>query len=149
MAVRIDGLTEAKATLAALPAAFIEVASESIHDGTDIMWSEAEARAPVGPARDPNQGKLKASIGKNTRGDGLQAAVGSSDPKAKFVEFGTNDTPAEPFLFPAFRIGSRVIRGQMRKWADEAGQRARFRTKRGGKRTVTSSSALKARFGKK
>lgn len=142
MAIRIDGLTEAKATFEALPAAFVEVAGESIHEGTDIMWSEAEARAPV------LTGKLKASIGKNERGDGLQASVGSSDPIAKFVEFGTNDTPAEPFLFPAFRIGARVIRGQMKAWADDAGQRARFRTKR-VKKDVNVSSALTARYGTK
>jgi HK97 gp10 family phage protein len=132
--IRIDGLTEAKATIAALPEAFKEVAGESIHEGTDIMWSEAEARAPVGSGRDVHPGMLKASIGKNERADGLQASVGSGVVYAKFVEFGTGDTPAEPFLYPAFRIGARVIRGQMRGWADDAGNRAKLRTKRGRKK---------------
>lgn len=148
MAIRIDGLTEARATFDALPAAFVDVAGESIHEGTDIMWSEAIARAPVGSGRDVHPGQLKASIGKNERGDGLQAAVGSGVMYAKFVEFGTNDTPAEPFLFPAFRTGARVIREQMKAWADDAGQRARFRTKR-VKKDVVVSSALTGRFGTK
>lgn len=127
MTVRVDGLTEAKATLASLPAAFVEVVSESIDQGTDIMWSEAVSRAPV------LTHKLQQSIGRNARPDGLQTAVGSGDPKARFVEFGTGDTPAEPFLFPAFRIGSRVIRSEMREWADDAGKLAKFKTKRGRK----------------
>ena len=148
MTIRVDGLTEAKATFDALPAAFVEVAGESIHEGTDIMWSEAEARAPVGSGKDVHPGQLKASIGKNERGDGLQASVGSGVLYAKFVEFGTNDTPAEPFLFPAFRIGAKVIRAQMKSWAEDAGQRARFRTKR-FKKTVKVTSALAARYGKK
>lgn len=133
MTIRVDGLTELRGTFADLPSAFVEVVSESIDQGTDTMWSEAFNRAPVGPARDPNSGKLKKSIGRNARPDGLQTAVGSSDPKAKFLEFGTGDTPAEPFLFPAFRIGSRQIRGEMRQWADDAGMRAKFKTKRGRK----------------
>lgn len=133
MTVRIDGLTEAKATLALLPESFREVAAESIDQGTDIMWSEAYSRAPVGSGKDRHPGQLKASIGRKVRADGLQASVGSGVVYAKFVELGTGDTPAIPFLYPAFRIGARVIRTEMRAWADEAGNRARFRTKRGRK----------------
>lgn len=143
MAVRIDGLTEAKATFDLLPPAFVEVASETIGTGTDIMWAEAYSRAPF------RTGKLKQSIHRNVRADGLQAAVGSSDHIAKFVELGTNDTPAEPFLYPGFRIGARHIRTEMRAWADEAGMRARFRTKSARKRDVQIPSALRARFGKR
>ena len=149
MAIRVDGLTEARATFDALPAAFVEVAGESIHEGTDIMWSEAVARAPVGSGKDVHPGELKGSIGKNERADGLQAAVGSGVAYAKYVEFGTVNMAAEPFLFPAFRAGARVIRDQMRRWADDAGQRARFRTKRGFIKDAVTSSALTARYGKK
>lgn len=134
MTIRIDGLTEAKETLNSLPQAFRDVASETIAEGADIIWSEAFARAPVGSGRDPHPGELKRSIGKNIRSDGLQASVGSGLVRAKFTEFGTNDTPAEPFLYPAFRIGARFVRGKMRDWADEAGERARFKTKRGRKK---------------
>jgi HK97 gp10 family phage protein len=131
MTIRIDGLTEAKATLDALPQAFRDVASETISEGADIIWSEAFSRAPVGSGKDVHPGKLKQSIGKNIRSDGLQAAIGSGVDYAKFEEFGTSDTPAQPFLYPAFRIGARFVRGKMRDWADDAGNRAKFKTKRG------------------
>ena len=147
MTIFLSGMTEAKATFDALPAAFVEVASESIHEGTDIMWSEAIARAPVGSGKDPHPGQLKASIGKQEWKNGLGAEVGCGVFYAKFVEFGTNDTPAEPFLYPAFRIGAKVIRAQMKAWADSAGQRARFRTKRNLFTNV--SSALMGKYGKK
>ena len=134
MRLRVDGLTEAKETFGLLPEAFVAVAQETIAEGADIIWSEAYSRAPVGTGKDVHPGQLKASIGKNIRSDGLQATVGSGVLYSKFVELGTNDTPAEPFLFPAYRIGARYIRGKIRDWADEAGQRARFRTKKGGKK---------------
>jgi HK97 gp10 family phage protein len=134
VSIRVDGLTEAKETVAALPQAFKDVAVKTIDEGTDIMWSEAFSRAPVGHGKDVHPGKLKASIAKNVRDDGLQASVGSGVVYAKFVEFGTNDTPAEPFLYPAFRIGARYIRGAMKDWADDAGNSARFKTKRGRKK---------------
>lgn len=122
--VRIDGLTEAKATVAALPQAFKDVVAEELLIGSNIILYEANARVPV------RFGKLKASLGRNIRDDGLQIAVGSGDPKAKFVEFPTNDTPAQPFLFPAFRLGARYVRRTMRSWAEKAGERVAFKTKR-------------------
>lgn len=134
MRLRVDGLTEAKETFGLLPEAFVSVAKETIAEGADIIWSEAYARCPVGTGRDPHPGELKASLGKNIRSDGLQATVGSGLHRAKFTELGTNDTPAEPFLYPGYRIGARFIRQEIRGWADEAGQRARFRTKKGGKK---------------
>lgn len=124
--VRVDGLTEAKATVAALPEAFKEQVRESIDIGSRIILSEAGQRVPV------REGVLKRSLGRNVRADGLQAAVGSGDKKARFVEFSTNDTPAQPFLYPAFRLGAKFIRAQMRNWAENAGQQARFKTKRSG-----------------
>ena len=61
---------------------------------------------------------------RNVRDDGLQASVGSGDKKARFVEFATNDTPAQPFLYPAFRVGAKYIRASMRNWAKNAAQSA-------------------------
>jgi HK97 gp10 family phage protein len=122
--VRVDGLTEARATIAALPQAFKDQAIESIDIGSRIILTEAGRRVPVRTT------KLKQSLGRNVREDGLQAAVGSGDYKAKFVEFGTNDTPAQPFLYPAFRTGAKFVRSDMRNWAEKAGQQARFKTKR-------------------
>lgn len=122
--VRVDGLTEAKATIALLPQAFRDVVVEELDIGSRIILSEAGRRVPV------REGKLKRSLGRNVRDDGLQIAIGSGDVKAQWVEFATNDTPAQPFLFPAFRLGARYIRAKMKGWTDDAGNRARFKTKR-------------------
>lgn len=119
----IDGLTQARAALAALPQAFKDVAAETIDEGTDIILNEAFARAPVGHYPDVHPGLLKRSLGKNTREDGLQATVGDGAVDAKFVELGTSDTPAQPYLFPAYRIGARYIRQAMKDWSNEAASR--------------------------
>lgn len=125
LSVRVDGLTEARATVALLPQAFVDVVKEELDIGSRIILSEAGRRVPVRTL------KLKRSLGRNVRSDGLQIAIGSGDPKAKYVEFRTNDTPAQPFLYPAYRLGARYIRAKMKDWTDDAGNRARFKTKRG------------------
>lgn len=122
---RIDGLTEVNAALAALPEAFREVVAQTFEVGGVIIEGEADARVPV------DEGDLKASLGRNTREDGLQVTVGSGDPKARWVEFSTIDTPAQPFLWPGFRIGARFVRKQMRlSWVSDAARKLRLRTKR-------------------
>lgn len=122
--VSIDGLTEALAALDALPEAFREVVAETIDEGADIIEREADFRVPVA------EGDLKRSQGRNDRDDGLQTAVGYGDPKARFVEFATEDTPAQPYLWPAFQQGAKHVRKKMREWGKEAGQKVRARTKR-------------------
>lgn len=112
--VRVDGLTKARATVALLPEAFKTAVRGALEVGGNIILSETNARVPV------RFGKMKASLGRNVREDGLQVAVGFGDPKAKFVEFATNDTPAQPSLFPAFKLGARYVRASMRHWAKQA-----------------------------
>jgi HK97 gp10 family phage protein len=126
LSVRVDGLTKARETVAALPEAFKDQARESFQVFRRIVLTEADRRVPV------RLGTLKRSLGSNTREDGLQVAVGSGDFKAKFVEFATNDTPAQPFLYPAFRAGAKFVRRDMRNWAEKAGEQAKFMTKRSG-----------------
>jgi HK97 gp10 family phage protein len=123
-AVRIDGLTEALAALRDLDPAFRAVAAASIRTGAGIIEDEAHSRVPK------DEGDLDRSIGTNIREDGLQASVGAGDYKARYVEFGTEDTPSQPYLFPAFKRGARFVRKEMRTWAKEAVQKVRFKTKR-------------------
>lgn len=130
LSVRLDGLTEAKATIALLPESFKDVVREALEIGGNIILSETARRVPV------RYGTLKASLGRNIREDGLQIAVGFGDKKAQWVEFATNDTPAQPSLWPAARLGFRFIRGSMRNWTDDAGNRARFKTKRSNRTRV-------------
>jgi len=125
--VTIDGLDEAQATVQALPEAFKDQVRDAIDVGSRIILTEAVRRVPV------RTGALKSSLSRSVRGDGQEAIVASNDFKSKFIEFGTNDTPAQPFLFPAFRLGARYIRRSMRDWAEDAGVQARFRTKKSKK----------------
>jgi HK97 gp10 family phage protein len=125
--VRVDGLTEAKRSLASLPEAFREAAAEAIDEGSEIIWREALRRVPY------DEGDLYRSIQRNVREDGLQAAVGSDQLHARFVEFGTWKDPEQPWLYPAFRVGVRHIRRSMKEWAKKAGQKVRMRTRRGKK----------------
>lgn len=116
--VQVEGLSEAKATVAALPDAFKEGIADAIDVGSAIILTEADRRVPV------RTGTLKHSGSRSVRGDGMEAIVGYSDFKAHFVEFGTNDTPAEPFLYPAFRIGAKYIRKVLRTAANDAAEKA-------------------------
>lgn len=125
LSLKVQGLTEVSAALAQLPAEFRAVVAETIDEGSAIIEAEARVRVPV------DQGTMKRSLGRNVRADGLQAAVGFGDPKARFVEFETKDTRAQPSLWPAFRRGARFIRRELREWAARAGLRVRFKTKRG------------------
>ena len=118
VSVRVDGLTKARKSVALLPEAFKAQARDAIEIGSRIILMEASARAPY------RKGTLKQSLGRNVRDDGLQASVGTGDKKARFVEFATNDTPAQPFLYPGFRAGSKFIRASMRNWARNAAQAA-------------------------
>lgn len=122
-AVSVDGLTELRGTLSDLPAAYRSVVAESIDTGSAIIESEAHGRVPI------DEGDLDASIGRNVREDGLQAAVGSGLDYAPHVELGTENMPAQPWLYPSFLVGARFVRKAMRTWAAEAGRRVRFRTK--------------------
>lgn len=119
----IDGLTQAKANVAALPEAFKEVVRETLEVGSRIILHEAGQRVPV------RYGALKRSLGRNVREDGLQIAIGSGDWKAKFQEFGTNDTPRQAFLYPAYRLGAKYIRAQMKRWAVDAATKVTVRGK--------------------
>lgn len=122
--VEAVGLTEVSAALASLPAEFRAVVAETIDQGSAMIEVDYKAHAPV------DEGDLVRSIGRNVRSDGLQAAIGAGEVHAPFVEFGTNDTPAQPALWPAFKRGTRFIRRQIREWAARAGMRVRLRTKR-------------------
>lgn len=121
--VRIDGLTQVRAALQSWPEALRAEVADAFDIGSRIILTEAAGRVPE------RTGKLKSSLGRNVREDGLQAAVGSSDYKAKFVEFGTEDTPAQPFLWPAFKLGARFVRGQSKQWVAEAGKKITVRAK--------------------
>ena len=143
ISVRVDGLTKARATVALLPEAFKAAARDAIEVGSRIILIEAAQRVPV------RHGTLKASLGRNVRSDGLQASVGSGDKKAKFVEFATDDTPAQPFLYPAFRAGSKYIRADMRDWAKKARDAAITGNVNAGRSSLGGGVSFRTKRGRK
>jgi HK97 gp10 family phage protein len=71
--------------------------------------NDARAFVPV------RLGKLRDGITFTLHKQGFQAAVGVFDKKlfyASFVEFGTSRTSAQPFLFPAYRLNLKRIKGR-------------------------------------
>lgn len=93
----------------------------AFHDGLNdlLSWVADEARrnAPVGdPTEDPTSGEFRDSI--HVVWDGEEGIVVSDSDHARFVEFGTNDTPAQPTIAPAFDAGmshlTEVVGGRMR-----------------------------------
>lgn len=125
VAVRLDGLREARAALQALPEAFRAAVGATIREGAGIIEAEAKRRVPK------RTGELAASIGTNIRSDALQAAVGTALPRGRWLELGTKrGVKARPWLFPAFRRGARHVRKEMRGWGEEAGRKVRFKARR-------------------
>lgn len=124
MPARIEGLAELWAVLENLPGDFVAVVVPTIETGAAIIESEARARVPY------DEGDLERSIETSMREDGLRAAIGADEFYAAFAELGTEDTPAQPYLYPAFRIGARYVRREMRGWGREVGKTLKLRTKR-------------------
>lgn len=122
--VVVRGLAQVRFALSGLPQAFRDEAIPTIETGAAIIESEAKTRVPY------DEGDLERSIETEIREDGLRATVGTDLFYGKFVELGTEDTPAQPYLYPAFRVGARYVRKQMRTWAKGAATRVRTRTKR-------------------
>lgn len=73
----------------------------------------AEAIAPVGGSGDPHPGQYKASFGTTStrrggrRRDRATATVYNSAPYARWVEYGTENTPAQHVLLRAAVAGGR------------------------------------------
>ena len=68
---------------------------------------DAKLNAPV------DTGMLRASI--TSTGSGSEYEIGTNLEYAPFVEFGTRDMAAQPFLFPAFEKGVRDLQKNIKK----------------------------------
>jgi HK97 gp10 family phage protein len=71
----------------------------------------AQARVPV------LTGRLRSEI--RVRRRGLVVAIESPTPYAVFVEYGTSDTPPQPFMAPAFEYGAVRLVREVEKIRDE------------------------------
>lgn len=85
-----------------------------------------------------DEGELQGSIDEHLSDTGLSSMIGSSGTDhAVHVEFGTEDTPSKPALFPAFQANARKFRKNVRDLLKGSEFRLRTRMKR-GKRTVST-----------
>lgn len=117
MNARVDGLTEVKANLQALPEETRGVVSGYVGQWTDETLAGAQRRAPRGET-----GDLARSYGKSVRSDGLQAAVGSSLPRSRYAELGTRKARARPHLYPSFRTANRAFRERIKNTVTDLGK---------------------------
>ena len=113
MVLRITGLNELRERLERLRPE--EVMARALAEQAARMADrvrEGLSEAPGGPGHDEpwlQSGELRNSVG--SQADGLQAAVGSSDPAAVPQELGTAHMPARPFLAPvAAGMGEELAR---------------------------------------
>jgi len=106
--VRVQGIRETQAALAAYPEAVRVGVADAIR--STVHRVHAGARAAV-PRR---TGALAQSVSYWIRKDGLRAIVGSPLYYSVFVELGTRRTRPRPFLFPAFLAGVRQFRADIK-----------------------------------
>lgn len=86
-------------------------ANDVAKESADFTAALARQLAPV------DSGDLKSSISVEKDGDGY--VVAPHTPYDIFVEFGTSDSPAQPFLTPASERGKNIFLNQSREvWKD-------------------------------
>lgn len=107
---------------------------KALADGGDEMVEKAKTLVPF------DKGDLKDSIEwnwtkktqeDNARSPAIVISAGSqqrNDPEfyARWVEFGTVNTPRQPYFFPAYRLLRRKIRGRMTRAMSKAIKKAGF-----------------------
>ncbi len=101
VSISVQGLSNVQDMLEGLEEAILDAAEEGMAEGIEMIAATARALAPV------ESGGLRGSIfGQVHRGGGSVAgSVTASAPHAMYVEMGTSNTPAQPFLHPAFAMG--------------------------------------------
>lgn len=92
--VEVVGTQLAIGKMAALSVASDKAVDAGVLTGAEAVLAEAEAIVPV------DTGTLRDSLEISVDDDG-GVIVGTPVEYAPFVEFGTSDTPAQPFLRPA------------------------------------------------
>lgn len=92
----------------------------------EVKKTLSERAGPSGPGEPPafDTGKLQKSIRVELDDDGLGAWVGTDLDYAAYLEWGTVEMAARPFLFPTFERMKRPIGDNIRQAATDAAHRA-------------------------
>lgn len=106
--IDVLGVNTAIAELAAAGVAAEVIVANGVADGAEMVADAARSIVPV------DTGTLRDSIEVVANGDTADVVVGAE--YGPYVEFGTSDTPAQPFLRPALdsetdRVTSQIGRG--------------------------------------
>lgn len=96
--IRIEGLAALEAKLRALPFGVTAASARAVKGETDETTDDVKRGAPVktGHLRDSTQGEYEEST--------LTGTVAVTADYAKYVEHGTDDTAAQPFIQPAAEV---------------------------------------------
>lgn len=117
MATKIEGLDKLKAKLARIPVETKREIKAALEKSADELVAMQGRLVPV------DTGDLSDSIqSKPGRHDlAVEVSAGGGDAfYGHFVEFGTVNTPAQPFFFPAYRALRRRIRGRITRATKKA-----------------------------
>nr|WP_255699941.1 HK97-gp10 family putative phage morphogenesis protein [Jiella avicenniae] len=96
----------------AIPRAVREAVIPALDKSADQLVAAAKHLAPE------DDGDLKNSICREAGEHDLQRVVKAGDDKAfyaMFVEHGTAETPAQPFMFPAYRLNKDQIQRRLKR----------------------------------
>lgn len=110
MPSRVEGRERLKARLQAIPGRMRAEVRAAIEKSADELVGMQQRLAPV------DDGVLRDSIRKEPGDHDLAVAVKAGSDAAfyaRFVEFGTQRTPAQPFFFPAYRALRKRIRARI------------------------------------
>ncbi|MCF3933298.1 HK97 gp10 family phage protein [Acuticoccus sp. M5D2P5] len=113
---KLKGVTRMRTKLRSLPAELQGGIGKALDRTANDVAETAQHYAPR------NTGDLKTSIGWREGAHPLQRVVYAADTDSfygRFIEFGTENTPAKPFFFPAYRLnrkrGARRIKSAVNK----------------------------------
>ncbi len=116
--VDIKGIANTRAAIKLIPVEQRKAIRKVVRETAVRVRDSARRRAP----RD--SGDLKKSIQRKSSKSGMAAKIGSDIVYAPFVEFGTNDTDAKPFLFPSLEEERPHFLTNMRDALNAAGKAA-------------------------
>lgn len=105
-----------------LPPAVIKAVEVQLAKNADELVATAKGFAPVdeGELRDSIEQRDTSEPGKPRRQVRVTAKDEKGRPYPRWVEHGTKDTPARPFLFPAYRLKRRRFKSRLTRAAKKA-----------------------------
>lgn len=122
--ITVSGLSAAVKALRELPRDIDQLVNPLVEKSVQAIEDDARARAPF------DEFELRNDISSQMLPGGNKGEVKSAVDHSVPVEFGTEDTPAQPFMFPAFQAEVKVLRKELRALVADLPVKLRTRVKR-------------------